>query len=76
MSPVEHTDPRTRAHNAKPHLLLSAKVRDLNPYIDTVINRVLINQLGKETLGELALYAAERKLLIFRDQDFDIGPER
>lgn len=36
-----------------------------------------ISQLTKEGLDELALYAAERKVLIFRDQDFkDLGPEK
>jgi sulfonate dioxygenase len=33
--------------------------------------------LSEEGLNELALYAAERKVLIFRNQDFkDIGPDR
>jgi sulfonate dioxygenase len=38
---------------------------------------VQISQLSEEGLNELALYAAERKVLIFRNQDFkDIGPDR
>jgi sulfonate dioxygenase len=42
-----------------------------------VIKGVQISQLSKEGLDELGLLAAERKLLVFRDQDFkDIGPER
>jgi sulfonate dioxygenase len=76
-SSAEHTDAGSRADKAKPHLLQNAKVRDLNPYIGTVIKGVQISQLGKEGLDELALYAAERKLLVFRNQDFkDISPER
>ncbi|KAF8463035.1 alpha-ketoglutarate catabolism dioxygenase [Gautieria morchelliformis] len=73
----EHTDAGIHADKAKPHLLQNATARDLNPYIGTIIKGVQISQLGKEGLDELALYAAERKLLIFRNQDFkDIGPER
>ncbi|KAF8584985.1 TauD-domain-containing protein [Ramaria rubella] len=73
----DYTDPGTRADKAKPHLLQNAMVRDLNPYIGTVIKGIQISQLCKAGLDELALYAAERKLLIFRDQDFkDIGAER
>ncbi|KAF8575499.1 TauD-domain-containing protein [Ramaria rubella] len=73
----EHTDPGSRADKAKPHLLKDAKVRNLNPYIGSVIKGVQISQLSKEGLDELALYAAERKVLVFRDQDFkDIGASR
>jgi len=51
--------------------------RDISPYLGTEITGVQISQLSKEGLDELALYAAERKVLLFRNQDFkDIGPER
>ena len=74
---AEHTDAATRADKAKPHLLQNAKVKNLNPYIGTVIKGVQISQLSREGLDELGLYAAERKLLIFRDQDFkDIDPDK
>jgi len=37
---------------------------------------VQISELSQAGLDELALYAAERKILIFRDQKFkDIGPD-
>jgi len=58
-------------------LLKNAKTQDLNPYLGTIIEGVQLSQLSNEGLDELALYTAERKLLVFRDQDFkDIGPEK
>jgi sulfonate dioxygenase len=74
----EHTDPGTRADPAKPHLLTAnTTTRDISPYIGTEVTGIQISQLSSEGLDELALYAAERKVLIFRDQDFkDLGPER
>jgi len=73
----EHTDAGSRADPAKPNLLKNAVTKDLNPYIGTVIKGVQISQLSKEGLDEIALYAAERKVLIFRNQDFkDLSPER
>lgn len=75
---TEHTDPGSRADPTKPHLLSSnTKTRDITPYIGTELRGVQISQLTKEGLDELALYTAERKLLVFRDQDFkDLTPER
>ncbi|KZS90486.1 alpha-ketoglutarate-dependent taurine dioxygenase [Sistotremastrum niveocremeum HHB9708] len=73
----EHVDAGSRADKAKPHLLANAITNDLNPYIGTEVKGVQISQLSKEGLDELALYAGERKLLLFRDQDFkDLTPER
>ncbi|TDL21286.1 TauD-domain-containing protein [Rickenella mellea] len=74
----EHVDPGSRADPAKPHLLTSAvKTHDVSPYIGTEVKGVQISQLSKEGLDELALYAAERKVLLFRDQDFkDLTPEK
>jgi sulfonate dioxygenase len=38
---------------------------------------IQLSQLLPEQLDELALLAAERGMVIFKDQDFvDIGPER
>ncbi|KIJ55733.1 hypothetical protein M422DRAFT_41635 [Sphaerobolus stellatus SS14] len=74
---IEHTDPGSRADKAKPNLLKNATTTDLNPYLGTVVEGVQISQLSKEGLDELALYTAERKVLLFRDQDFkDLAPER
>lgn len=78
MTASEHTDPGTRADRAKPHLLTpNTTVRHLSPYLGTEVSGVQISQLTKEGLDELALYAAERKILVFRDQDFkDLSPEK
>ncbi|EGN94276.1 hypothetical protein SERLA73DRAFT_171304 [Serpula lacrymans var. lacrymans S7.3] len=74
----DHVDPGTRADRAKPHILTpETKVRNLSTYLGTEVSGVQISQLSKEGLDELALYAAERKVLLFRNQDFkDIGPEK
>jgi sulfonate dioxygenase len=74
----EHTDPGTRANPAKPNLLgPNTKTNDISPYIGTEITGVQISQLNDAGLDEIALYAAQRKLLVFRDQDFkDLSPDR
>ncbi|RDB29988.1 Alpha-ketoglutarate-dependent sulfonate dioxygenase [Hypsizygus marmoreus] len=74
----EHSDPGLRADPAKPHLLnANTKVHHISPYLGTEVEGVQISQLSKEGLDELALYVAERKVVVFRDQDFkDIGPDR
>ncbi|KAG8221739.1 hypothetical protein J3R82DRAFT_2029 [Butyriboletus roseoflavus] len=74
----EHVDPGLKADRAKPHLLTpEARLEHLSPYFGTEISGIQISQLSEEGLDKLALYAAERKELIFRDQDFkDIGPDR
>lgn len=75
---AEHTDRGLKADPAKPNLLGSGvTTNDLSPYIGTEVTGVQISQLNEDGLNELALYAAQRKLLVFRDQDFkDIGPEK
>ncbi|KAF9235981.1 hypothetical protein BU15DRAFT_89376 [Melanogaster broomeanus] len=74
----EHVDRGLKADPAKPHLLTpNVKLSHISPYLGTEITGVQISQLSEEGLDELALYAAERKVLIFRDQDFkDIGADR
>ncbi|KAF8154907.1 hypothetical protein B0H34DRAFT_660634, partial [Crassisporium funariophilum] len=74
----DHIDPGTRADPKKPHLLNpNVTTHHISPYLGTEVSGVQISQLTKEGLDELALFAAERKVLIFRDQDFkDIGPHR
>lgn len=75
---IEHTDPGTRADPNKPHLLTAnTTLTHLSPYLGTEVKGVQLSQLTKEGLDELALLAAERKVLLFRDQDFkDLSPER
>jgi sulfonate dioxygenase len=76
--PLDHVDAGTRADPKKPHLLNpNVTTRNISPYLGTEISGVQISELTKEGLDELALFAAERKVLIFRNQDFkDIGPDR
>ncbi|KIM78640.1 hypothetical protein PILCRDRAFT_824274 [Piloderma croceum F 1598] len=74
----DHVDPGTRADPKKPNLLgPGTKTNDISPYIGTEITGVQISQLSNAGLDELALFAAQRKLLVFRDQDFkDLNPDR
>jgi sulfonate dioxygenase len=75
---LEFTDPGTCADPAKPHLLTrNTKTQHISPYLGTEISGIQISELAKEGLDELALFTAERKVIIFRDQDFkDLSPER
>lgn len=75
---LEHTDVGLRADPKKPHLLHEGvTLKHLSPFLGTEVKGVQLSQLTKEGLDELALYTAERKVLVFRDQDFkDIGPDR
>ncbi|KAF6748013.1 alpha-ketoglutarate-dependent taurine dioxygenase [Ephemerocybe angulata] len=67
---VHHVDPATRANPAKPNLLTEdVKLHHLSPYLGTEVSGVQLSKLSKEGLDELALFVAERKLVIFRDQD-------
>ncbi|THH30389.1 hypothetical protein EUX98_g3798 [Antrodiella citrinella] len=74
----EFTDPGTRADPKKPHLLTeSTSLRHLSPYLGTEVTGIQISNLSSEGLDELALLAAERKVLVFPDQDFkDLAPEK
>ncbi len=74
----EFSDPGLRADPTKPNLLKpGVQVKQISPYIGSEVRGVQISQLSKEGLDELALFAAERKVLAFRDQDFkDLSPER
>ncbi|CAI6096256.1 unnamed protein product [Clonostachys chloroleuca] len=74
----DHFDPGHRADPALPNLLATAtKVTDLSPHVGTEIDGVQLSQLSPAGLDELALMAAKRGALVFRNQDFrDIGFER
>ena len=75
---IEFTDPGSRANPQKPNLLGKASaVKQISTYIGSEIEGVQVSQLSKEGLDELALLVAERKVVVFRDQDFkDLTPER
>ncbi|KAL1858790.1 hypothetical protein VTK73DRAFT_7806 [Phialemonium thermophilum] len=74
----EHFDPGHRADPRLPNLLANAtRVVDLSPHVGTEIEGVQLSQLSSAGLDELALMAARRGALVFRNQDFrDIGLAR
>jgi len=74
----DFTEPGSRADPKKPNLITeSTSLRHLSPYLGTEVTGVQISQLSKEGLDELALLAAERKVLLLPDQDFkDLPPEK
>ncbi|GAA5893675.1 hypothetical protein JCM6882_007875 [Rhodosporidiobolus microsporus] len=77
--PVEdYVDPGTRADKNFSRLLTAGvKSRELTPALGTEIKGVQLSQLSPDALDDLALLAAERGLVVFRDQDFkDIGIPR
>ena len=70
-------EPGLRADPAKPELLKSVVTRNITPRIGTELSGVQLSQLSPAGLDEVALLAAERGVLVFRDQDFaDIGFDR
>ncbi|GJC94858.1 hypothetical protein ColKHC_03684 [Colletotrichum higginsianum] len=74
-----HVDVGLRADPEKTFLLKAPGVihEEITPAIGTEIHGVQLSQLNSAQLDELALLAAERGVVLFRDQDFaDIGPER
>ncbi|KAH8111186.1 alpha-ketoglutarate catabolism dioxygenase [Phellopilus nigrolimitatus] len=74
----EFSDPGLRADPKKPNLLnANTTSRQISPYIGSEVKGVQLSQLSKEGLDELALFAAERKVVVLRDQDFkDLSPEK
>jgi len=78
VGPFEHKDPGHRADYRKPNLLGAAtKITDLSPHCGTELESVQLCDLTPEGLDELALLAAERGCVVFRDQTYtDAGFER
>ncbi|KAF5309507.1 hypothetical protein D9619_012347 [Psilocybe cf. subviscida] len=76
--PAQHFEVGTRADPKKPHLLTpNVKTTHISPYLGTEVTGIQLSSLTTEGLDELALYVAERKVVIFRDQDFkDLGADR
>ncbi|KAI5859987.1 taurine catabolism dioxygenase [Durotheca rogersii] len=74
----EAEEPGSRADPLKPVLRKAgAQLKDITPRVGTEIHNVQISQLSPAGLDEVALLAAERGVLVFRDQDFaDIGFDR
>ncbi|KAK7732852.1 hypothetical protein SLS57_000795 [Botryosphaeria dothidea] len=77
--PFDATEPGLRADPAKPDIL-GAKgvgIQHITPRIGSEIRGVQLSALSKAGLDQVALLAAERGVLVFREQDFaDIGFDR
>ncbi|KAL1854202.1 hypothetical protein Plec18170_004966 [Paecilomyces lecythidis] len=75
----DHHDVGLRADPEKRSLLKASGVivKEVTPAIGTEIHGLQLSTLTSDQKDDLALLAAERGVVIFRDQDFaDIGPER
>lgn len=71
MEPFTHTEHGLEADKAFPDLLSqSVKREDLTATIGTTLSGIQISSLSKEGKDQLALFAAQRKVLVFQDQDF------
>ncbi|KAL3479911.1 hypothetical protein BJX99DRAFT_267600 [Aspergillus californicus] len=73
----EADEPGLRADPALPEILSSkATLKNITPRVGTEIRNFQLSQLTPKGLDQVALLAAQRGVLVFRDQDFaDIGPE-
>ncbi|PGH19865.1 hypothetical protein AJ80_03782 [Polytolypa hystricis UAMH7299] len=76
--PFDIVEPGSRADPAKPEIYTSAaQIKNITPRVGTEIRGVQISQLSNDGLDQVALLAAERGVLVFRDQDFaDIGTDK
>ncbi|KAL8722093.1 MAG: hypothetical protein Q9225_001337 [Loekoesia sp. 1 TL-2023] len=71
LKPFVHTEHGLNADKAFPDILTpTVKRDDLTPTIGTVLEGVQLSSLSNDGKDQLALFAAQRKVLIFRDQDF------
>lgn len=69
----EHIDPGSRADPKLPNLFpknSETKLKSLTPKLGTDVNGVQLSQLDNAGKDELALFVAQRGLVIFRGQDF------
>ncbi|KAL3452558.1 hypothetical protein BJX65DRAFT_303379 [Aspergillus insuetus] len=71
-------EPGLRADPQLPEILDSkAVLRNITPRVGTEIRNLQLSQLTQDGLDQVALLAAQRGVLVFRDQDFaDVGPEK
>ncbi|KAI9840108.1 MAG: hypothetical protein M1837_001912 [Sclerophora amabilis] len=71
LEPFEHYEHGKDADPAFPDLLRPGVTQtDLTPTIGTEISGVQLSSLTKEGKDQLALFAAKRRVVVFRDQDF------
>jgi sulfonate dioxygenase len=76
--PFKHVDPGHAALNdPNPRSFLdSAHVNDLTPKFGTEVSGIQLHELDEHAKAQLALYVAQRGVVVFRDQDFvDQPPE-
>ncbi len=70
LTPFDHVDPASRADPEKKSLFAALKDRkDMTPNIGTEVFNAQLSQLTAAQKDELALYVAERGLVVFRNQD-------
>ena len=71
LEPFTHVEHGVNADKSFSELLgPSAESEDLTPHIGTVLSGVQLSKLSDAGKDQLALLAAQRKVLVFRDQDF------
>lgn len=77
----EYQDPALRANPDLPNLFPEAQkteiiTKRITPKFGTEIRGIQLSQLSSEAKDELALFVAQRGVVVFRDQDFATkGPE-
>lgn len=75
----EHIDPGSRANPDLSSLFpedSGVKLKEVTPKFGTEVNGVQLSQLSDDGKDELALFVAQRGVVIFRNQDFaSKGPE-
>ncbi|WVQ77578.1 hypothetical protein IAR50_007266 [Cryptococcus sp. DSM 104548] len=76
-TPFIHTDRGLSADPNFPDLLPSScQITHLTPVIGTEITGIQLSKLSNKSRDQLALYVAQRGVVVFRDQDFrDLEPE-
>ena len=71
LTPYEHIDVATRADPEKKAFFAATPNRkDMTPNIGTEVRGVQLSQLTDKQKDEMALYVAERGIVVFRDQEF------
>ena len=79
LPPFDYQDPALRVQDkTKPNLLKGgSKVTHIQPFLGSTVEGVQLSQLDATAKDELALLIAERKVVVFPDQDLiDAGPNR
>ncbi|KAH1891135.1 hypothetical protein KXW12_006165 [Aspergillus fumigatus] len=71
LEPFTHSDPGLRADPSFPDLLKpGTKIQNLTPTIGSEVTGVQLSSLSAAGKDQLALLVAQRRVVVFRDQDF------